>query len=67
MMCLPVLLREKIEAWVVVDEVCWYVDISVIFFSSAVFMDKAVSLWLPCIADADIIFLPCGFFLLSIS
>jgi len=23
------------------------------------------SLWLPCVADADIIFLPCGFFLLS--
>jgi len=26
----------------------------------------ALSLWLPCVADADIIFLPCGFFMVAL-
>jgi len=30
-------------------------------------LETPLLLWLPCIADADIIFLPCGFFFLSCS
>ena len=34
--------------------------------SKSGFKHANCSLWLPCVADADIIFLPCGFFFLSI-
>jgi len=45
----------------------WLLDVLMYFFITEVSCVSLASLWLPCVADADIMFLSCGFFFYLLS